>query len=127
MGILSTGRRSDGAERGVSCRGQERRKRHRAWIAICLAAPLEDYQGQAPLLGDTCPELCDGRGLIRGEVRRRLHEESIHCGLGVRCAGSMMWISTMCPSPHAGHTSSEDRKSTRLNSSHLVISYAVFC
>src|SRR3989454_9292494 len=26
--------------------------------------------------------------------------------------------------PHAGH---RDRKSTRLNSSHLVISYAVFC
>src|SRR2546426_8570414 len=26
--------------------------------------------------------------------------------------------------PHAGH---QDRKSTRLNSSHLVISYAVFC
>src|SRR5256885_13207507 len=25
------------------------------------------------------------------------------------------------------HSSSEDRKSTRLNSSHLVISYAVFC
>src|SRR5256885_9357254 len=27
----------------------------------------------------------------------------------------------------AGHTEREDRKSTRLNSSHLVISYAVFC
>src|SRR5256885_12400365 len=26
-----------------------------------------------------------------------------------------------------GHGSDEDRKSTRLNSSHLVISYAVFC
>src|SRR5947207_7812870 len=28
---------------------------------------------------------------------------------------------------HFGLTSSEDRKSTRLNSSHTVISYAVFC
>src|SRR5205807_10019385 len=27
----------------------------------------------------------------------------------------------------AGHARGEDRKSTRLNSSHLVISYAVFC
>src|SRR5256885_6395453 len=27
----------------------------------------------------------------------------------------------------AGHPVAEDRKSTRLNSSHLVISYAVFC
>src|SRR3989454_2360100 len=29
--------------------------------------------------------------------------------------------------PHAHVGSEEDRKSTRLNSSHLVISYAVFC
>src|SRR2546426_7006482 len=28
---------------------------------------------------------------------------------------------------HAGQPAGEDRKSTRLNSSHLVISYAVFC
>src|SRR5256885_12161452 len=35
------------------------------------------------------------------------------------------------PEPHAvgatGHRAGKDRKSTRLNSSHLVISYAVFC
>src|SRR2546426_8482114 len=30
-------------------------------------------------------------------------------------------------SPGVGPLSGEDRKSTRLNSSHLVISYAVFC
>src|SRR2546426_8372653 len=29
--------------------------------------------------------------------------------------------------PHAGQGHGADRKSTRLNSSHLVISYAVFC
>src|SRR5256885_9201881 len=29
--------------------------------------------------------------------------------------------------PAAQHVAEEDRKSTRLNSSHLVISYAVFC
>src|SRR5256885_11536254 len=28
---------------------------------------------------------------------------------------------------HTGHARARDRKSTRLNSSHLVISYAVFC
>src|SRR5256885_11742546 len=28
---------------------------------------------------------------------------------------------------HGGHGQQQDRKSTRLNSSHLVISYAVFC
>src|SRR5256885_5764833 len=36
---------------------------------------------------------------------------------------SLGWKSTMTESPTTG----SDRKSTRLNSSHLVISYAVFC
>src|SRR5207253_9056774 len=31
------------------------------------------------------------------------------------------------PDPQAGVTTSRDRKSTRLNSSHVAISYAVFC
>src|SRR5256885_12142639 len=31
------------------------------------------------------------------------------------------------PGPHDAQAHFEDRKSTRLNSSHLVISYAVFC
>src|SRR5256885_5085698 len=35
--------------------------------------------------------------------------------------GARRWIYGL------SHVSSEDRKSTRLNSSHLVISYAVFC
>src|SRR5205807_5698744 len=39
--------------------------------------------------------------------------------------------STRCSSTRAGNSSpsssTQDRKSTRLNSSHLVISYAVFC
>src|SRR2546426_4342513 len=33
----------------------------------------------------------------------------------------------VCPLRHLPAPVSEDRKSTRLNSSHLVISYAVFC
>src|SRR5256885_8678177 len=33
----------------------------------------------------------------------------------------------MCPNLRWVHSRSVDRKSTRLNSSHLVISYAVFC
>src|SRR5207253_8315205 len=31
------------------------------------------------------------------------------------------------PSPHGAPSGFEDRKSTRLNSSHVAISYAVFC
>src|SRR5256885_11895545 len=36
------------------------------------------------------------------------------------------WQPLQCPAALADHTD-QDRKSTRLNSSHLVISYAVFC
>src|SRR5438132_9290370 len=35
--------------------------------------------------------------------------------------------SLVCPFPHKWHRPNSDRKSTRLNSSHTVISYAVFC
>src|SRR6266540_5923476 len=35
----------------------------------------------------------------------------------------VMWFAALI----AGHTPEEDRKSTRLNSSHITISYAVFC
>src|SRR6195952_5864096 len=37
------------------------------------------------------------------------------------------WASTMLSLPMAPEARSSDRKSTRLNSSHLGISYAVFC
>src|SRR5205807_9649022 len=42
-----------------------------------------------------------------------------------RC--SRRWTRDPCPSSPASRRASIDRKSTRLNSSHLVISYAVFC
>src|SRR5256885_10645671 len=49
----------------------------------------------------------------------------------VTCTGSTLMVETFC-APDFGKGSNpnqvcEDRKSTRLNSSHLVISYAVFC
>src|SRR5256885_8676304 len=45
--------------------------------------------------------------------------------LGLQCGGSDA-ASAITANPTLG-VASEDRKSTRLNSSHLVISYAVFC
>src|SRR2546426_5020625 len=44
-----------------------------------------------------------------------------------RAAASLMAIVSGCFVASANRRSYEDRKSTRLNSSHLVISYAVFC
>src|SRR2546426_3092779 len=40
----------------------------------------------------------------------------------VACQGQSWWCRSVCSKARSG-----DRKSTRLNSSHLVISYAVFC
>src|SRR5699024_12556897 len=52
----------------------------------------------------------DGEGLDRGEIGRGLHQHHV-TGL-----------------EHGlGHDEQADRKSTRLNSSHVSISYAVFC
>src|SRR5256885_16863616 len=44
-------------------------------------------------------------------------------------ASAISWAGRTCGSARCSRTSppSSDRKSTRLNSSHLVISYAVFC
>src|SRR2546426_2096890 len=41
-------------------------------------------------------------------------------------ATNTVWVTTACPTK-VDTVSGVDRKSTRLNSSHLVISYAVFC
>src|SRR2546426_6148876 len=46
---------------------------------------------------------------------------SLHSWLERECAG------TDVPGPSSSWVERRDRKSTRLNSSHLVISYAVFC
>src|SRR5256885_13222592 len=44
-----------------------------------------------------------------------------------RARSANRWFSTETPSHTCGQGKTRDRKSTRLNSSHLVISYAVFC
>src|SRR5690625_5577919 len=45
---------------------------------------------------------------------------------GVYVRGSEVLVDARCP-PQATPRSPRDRKSTRLNSSHVAISYAVFC
>src|SRR2546426_4036534 len=54
-----------------------------------------------------------------GRVRPGVTMEQVRADLGV--------IAGRIDQQHPGRTTSLDRKSTRLNSSHLVISYAVFC
>src|SRR5256885_11313066 len=55
---------------------------------------------------------------------------SLHDALPIlRDSRPSAWPTVKCPSAPVGftRTAASDRKSTRLNSSHLVISYAVFC
>src|SRR3989442_10628687 len=71
---------------------------------------------------------------IWGEGARPVFESTIvPCGPSVNCGGFSQNVATMAPVTGKvmvlgnGAVSVEDRKSTRLNSSHVRISYAVFC
>src|SRR5256885_10084755 len=59
-----------------------------------------------------------------GEVRRRLFRRRLPVAPAVERPGAAEGAVPRAP---AGQLGGGDRKSTRLNSSHLVISYAVFC
>src|SRR3712207_7278104 len=67
--------------------------------------------------------------LSRGRHVQRLHPPGLHellRGAAVRGAGTRA-VPRGRPDGRAGDHRGEDRKSTRLNSSHANISYAVFC
>src|SRR5256885_6499345 len=61
----------------------------------------------------------------RGPVCRLIERGQSIAGAGSRGAPGQTVASTQGYYPYGGYCG--DRKSTRLNSSHLVISYAVFC
>src|SRR3989454_6406658 len=70
-------------------------------------------------------------GVARPGVRRRAPPESLACVLGRRAEGDHARAEHEGRHPQQVRRRerrvAQDRKSTRLNSSHLVISYAVFC
>src|SRR5690606_39962791 len=77
-------------------------------------------QAAADILGDAMP-----RRIARAYRRYRFGPGAYQVALAVE--GGVPW--THEASRHAGtvHLGGSDRKSTRLNSSHVKISYAVFC
>src|SRR5690625_5585706 len=74
-------------------------------------------------LHDALP-ICPARWVRAGAVRAA----SGRCRLRrVRLARHVARIAGVAPSELCEHGTDRDRKSTRLNSSHVAISYAVFC
>src|SRR2546425_5180142 len=62
---------------------------------------------------------CRPRGLLEAELRTQQR--------GARCGGRHLHDGAQGPRPQGGWLLGQDRKSTRLNSSHHPISDAVFC
>src|SRR5262245_38647655 len=97
-------------------------------------AILEVLRGRLEL-GPLLPDLGLGLGFVGERARREQARDSLRMereGLGVhgdrlRCAGLHLGLDVGPVRADVLHEPLADRKSTRLNSSHLGISYAVFC
>src|SRR5256885_9090800 len=66
-------------------------------------------------------------GHVRYPVRMLLDQQFALAALGIVNANPIIRPARRQPRPVRTESHGQDRKSTRLNSSHLVISYAVFC
>src|SRR5690625_5419956 len=102
------------------------RRRHtrwpRDWSSDVCSSDLVEPVGKpaCPLIGEL--RCCGGRdGRIKSGVQAERQEERGRRKDERRHPGAP------CAAQHHGDDGSEDRKSTRLNSSHVAISYAVFC
>src|SRR5215211_221602 len=99
---------------GYLHRGIEKLSENRNWTQIILLTDRMDYVAAATSNVGYCQTV---EKLMQIEVPRRArYVRTILCELQ-RIASHCLWVGT-----HA-----INRKSTRLNSSHTVISYAVFC
>src|SRR5437899_9548697 len=90
-------------------------------------AGLEDTAGRR--LGEQIVVVVEGAGVVLAV--ETFAEKAPHHGGGSRGRGNGRWRAVHPEAPHLstvlGPSGPGDRKSTRLNSSHLGISYAVFC
>src|SRR5256885_10906499 len=67
---------------------------------------------------------CPGHGIVRMQA---LHVAHMHARPGVDAFQRGLYAARRILDKHQVAAVERDRESTRLNSSHLVISYAVFC
>src|SRR5207253_5743806 len=107
-GATACGRRSDGSARVAD---------HRDWPGPLCTCPRPHTRWLLPTPSGPM------KGANSPGWARPLHSETSRCSM---MAPALRFRRA---EPHEGATSSrtQDRKSTRLNSSHVAISYAVFC
>src|SRR5437899_8922224 len=75
------------------------------------------------------PRLLSAFFFFNDAATTEIYTLSLHDALPISCSSlsSASWSNAIPRFPRGGCNSRGDRKSTRLNSSHLGISYAVFC
>src|SRR2546426_2330986 len=95
-----------------------------------MTMPSDDMQNPVPTilngccLGSNGPGLCIAMATVADFIR----SSTLRSGIGAILRALRNGSRLSCGADSCGrHLNREDRKSTRLNSSHLVISYAVFC
>src|SRR5687768_18038338 len=133
MFIFSVGFALGNATSAASTWTQYRGSNHDAYYA----APIRtNWTGEAPRVLWRTPmpaalsslSVANGRLFTMG-LRRHLNQDREFCIALNADTGAELWATPIdiADYPDGGVGSDEDRKSTRLNSSHGYISYAVFC
>src|SRR5690625_7682120 len=96
-----------------------------------LDIPLdfESVGGAGSMLGTRALQIFDQTtSVVRAVLRWTEFYRHESCGKCAPCREGTWWLAQMLERLEAGKgQEGEDRKSTRLNSSHVAISYAVFC
>src|SRR5438034_7642977 len=88
-------------------------------VRALLGDDAVEIAGGPDAVPRVAPPSPDAVALLLGTARQE--------GWRVRLEGAGTWLPADAPADLALTTRRLDRKSTRLNSSHTVISYAVFC
>src|SRR6202012_6186226 len=82
---------------------------------------------QIRFCGDLPPNTSFGLFFFNDTATTEIYPLSLHDALPILSSKRLNVHIPVTGSCHTGASSRRDRKSTRLNSSHTVISYAVFC
>src|SRR2546429_1360431 len=102
-------------------------QRQNAGVQPSLRAPGPSWQRRRAANRNPFDERCRGLALLLQKDRHPYAPQASCSKKEARHAASSSWPPESCPTPAVLRRQRRDRKSTRLNSSHGYISYAVFC